>query len=73
MRITERVESTWHYHLSHDNDFTRSLCGRRTMQTSLRLEQWDHTPRNYHIPERWCAECARLAGVESGVARRESD
>jgi hypothetical protein len=65
MKIVEGVESTWHYHLAPDDKPFMSLCRRRTMHTGLKLEQWDRTPPGYHIPEKWCAECARLAALGS--------
>jgi hypothetical protein len=63
--VTEGVEGYWHYHLSPAGAFTRSLCGRSTMRTSIRLDAWGKTPPDYHIPQKWCAECARLAGLAS--------
>ena len=58
-QITEGIESSWNYHISTD-DYTTSLCGKRTMLTSIPLLQWGFTPENYHIPESWCEECGKL-------------
>lgn len=67
MKITEGVESVWRYHLSLDHLASKGLCGARVMHTSIPLDRWGQTPPNYHIPEKWCAECARLAGIGAGI------
>ena len=56
MVIVEGIESTWHYHLA-DEDSYISYCGRKVMLTSIPLSNWNSTPENYHIPEKWCAKC----------------
>ncbi len=71
MKITEGIESTWHYHLSHDDNTEKSLCGRLTMHTSIPLDRWGKTPPNYHIPEKWCAECQRLAALGAAPMKRD--
>lgn len=58
-QVTEGVESTWYYHLS-DEDYTRGLCGARTMLCGLSLEQWGTVG---HLHERYCGECAKLAAL----------
>jgi hypothetical protein len=66
--VTEGISGMWFYHLSRDNEFTRSLCGVQTMRTSIPLERWGRTPKGYHIHEKWCPRChgARIAR-EQGV------
>jgi len=67
MRVVEGVESTWHYHLRDDeqspNGNRAALCGARVMQTQIPLDYWGKTPKDYHLPEKWCGECARLAAL----------
>lgn len=40
--VTEGVESTWHYHLSYQSKFSKSLCGITVMHTSLPLDAWGY-------------------------------
>lgn len=68
MRIAEGISGTWHYHLRDEDDSKPNaaklaLCGAAVMQTQIPLEYWDKTPPNYHLPEKWCATCERLAAL----------
>ena len=57
MKIVEGVEGFWHYHLARDGE-KKALCGNeRVMETSIPLSAWNSTPKDYHIPEKWCKEC----------------
>lgn len=56
--VTEGVEGYWHYHLSHEQTFTKSLCGKQTMPTHLSLKQWGIVT---HLRERYCKDCKELA------------
>ena len=60
MMIKEGVEGTWYYHLADDDSYS-AYCGRLVMHTSISLISWDTTPKDYHIPERWCKKCEKLA------------
>ena len=73
--ISETRTSTWHYHLreipegeepNHNGlpTGTKALCGNDNLgwDTQIPLERWGHKS---HIPTGWCAECARLAGLEA--------
>ena len=68
MRITEGISSMWHYHLSRDDKFTEGLCGAKTMQTSMNLDQWG-IPFGEHFPKKptWCKECGDRAKKEVGT------
>jgi hypothetical protein len=57
--ITEGVAGYWFYHISEKNKFTKSLCGKDTMRTSIPLEQWN-IKGDGHIPEKYCKECERI-------------
>jgi len=59
LEIVEGVESTWYYHLSKKDNFTRSLCGARTMITSILPNSWGF--RSPHIRQRYCKKCEELA------------
>ena len=63
MKVTEGISGYWHYHLSQDGKFT-GLCGARTMDTSLKLEDWGLQNWGEHFPKRptFCKECDRLNG-----------
>lgn len=67
LRVVEGVAGTWFYHLREDpepvNLLKRALCGAEVMVTQISLSAWDKTPKNYHIPERWCQVCGKLAGL----------
>ena len=61
--VTEGIESYWHYHLSVRCAYTRSLCGRRTMQTSLPLSQFGKgkaAPPISRLSGHWCEQCQQL-------------
>lgn len=59
--ITEGVSGVWFYHWSEPANFTRSLCGKWTMKTSLRPEHWGIRCGNERITYKWCEECVNLA------------
>jgi len=62
--ITEGVEGYWHYHLSHAEKTSKSLCGKTTMQTDMSMEQWGSVGE---LRERYCGECmliSKLRGKE---------
>jgi hypothetical protein len=63
--ITEGIAGRWHYHLREAGKLIGpALCGAEVMHTSIPLTYWNKTPKNYHLPEKWCEECATLAGLE---------
>jgi hypothetical protein len=33
------------------------------MHTQIPLDYWDKTPKDYHLPEKWCKECSRLTAL----------
>ncbi len=55
--ITEGVEGYYVYHFSKPESFTRSLCGKPTMKTSLSMSQWGQVG---HLKERYCKECENI-------------
>jgi hypothetical protein len=59
--VTEGVESTWHYHVSHVDSRTVALCGATVMRTEIPLSAWG--VRTEHLRERYCARCAWAAGL----------
>lgn len=61
--VTEDVEKCRFYHLSHRKNFTRSLCGKSTMITSLPLSEWGKAG---NLNERYCQECTRI-GKNGGI------
>lgn len=67
MRVVEGITGYWFYHLRDDTDpnhlLLPALCGAKVMPASIKLESWGKTPENYHIPEKWCKECPRLAAL----------
>lgn len=60
--IVEGISGVWHYHLAHPATFTRSLCGRQTMKTSMNLEQWGSRG---HLNETWCKRCQDRAAMKA--------
>ena len=56
--VTEGIESTWYYHISLEDKPIRSLCGKRTMRTSLPVKSWGIVTE--HIGEKYCSECKKL-------------
>ena len=65
-RVTEGTYGMWHYHISvsEDKKFTRSLCGKPAMITSIELSGFGK-PFGDQFPKKptWCAECAKLAKI----------
>lgn len=62
LRIVEGVSGVWFYHLqSEDCAPGLSLCHKQVMKRELRLSYWGKTPKNYHIPEKWCTQCPEIA------------
>lgn len=57
LNVTEGIAGMWHYHLSFPGPGHTSLCGKRTMRTSISLSNWGVSG---HLRETWCAECANL-------------
>jgi hypothetical protein len=59
MRIVEEVIGYWHYHLSSDDK--SALCGNTdVMNTLIPVSYWNKTPKDYHIPEKWCKKCDEI-------------
>lgn len=69
MIVTEGVESTFHYHLSPDTDPRMGYCGRRTFRTNIPVKAWGAED---HLPSKWCAECAHLAGLKTSHPKDSS-
>ncbi len=61
--IKEGISGVWYYHLAKTDEYT-SLCGTLVMHTSIPLAAWDCTPKDYHIPEKWCEKCKKIAEVD---------
>jgi hypothetical protein len=62
LKISEGISGVYFYHLSTAKHSERSLCGRRTMPTSIPIKAWGHY--NGHLKERYCAECEKLGGLK---------
>lgn len=62
LAIVEGVAGNWHYHLRRSSTGP-ALCGARVMRTELPISYWARTPVNYHLPEKWCGECADRGGL----------
>jgi len=61
--VTEGIEGCWHYHFSYPGTFTKALCGRVVMVTSLPVSSWGKVS---HLRERYCQECATRKTEEEG-------
>lgn len=59
--ITEGISSTQHFHWSRPDERWESLCGARTMPTSMRANGWGFITR---LKERYCEECGSLRRAE---------
>ena len=57
--ITEGVQGIWYYHLSYPETFTKSLCDKNTMRTSVSIENWGISGLN--TPDKWCSKCEHIA------------
>lgn len=69
LRVVEGISGIWFYHLQSDTCKPGlSLCNKQVMRRNVRLEYWGKTPKDYHIPEKWCRECPRIA-EERGLGR----
>lgn len=68
--VVEGAEGVWSYHLARPGTL-KALCGRTRpmMATGIPLEGWGH--RSGHLPERYCAACAKIA-QDLGVALGEA-
>jgi hypothetical protein len=55
--ITEGIEGYWHYHISHEKSFTKSLCGKQTMKCNLPEKGWGVKS---HLRERYCSDCINI-------------
>lgn len=58
IHVTEGVSGYYSYHLSELGINAKSLCGAKTMLTSVPLASWG---AKGHLNEKYCAECAQLA------------
>ena len=58
--ITEGIHGYWFYHISEKDKFTKSLCGKDTMKTSIPLEQQNKLNGDGHIPVKYCKECDEI-------------
>jgi hypothetical protein len=62
-KIVEGIMGQLHYHLAMANaDGYHSLCGKDTMNRSVRIDSWGFYPK--HMPTSYCKECERMA-IES--------
>lgn len=55
--VAESVHGTYFYHLARQNATAQSLCGARTMATSMELSQWGGRG---HLNERYCTDCVQI-------------
>jgi hypothetical protein len=72
LHVTEGIGGVWHYHLSEAGTNATSLCGAKTMNTSIPLASWG---ARGHLKEGWCVKCATLgvhalqsAGIQTDLA-----
>ena len=68
IHITEAISGVWFYHLSDVGTNAKSLCGARTMYTSMQLSQWG---KSGHLGERYCKVCAGHAGLPLVTTSRD--
>lgn len=66
LHITEGIYGMWFYHLSEQGENSKSLCGARTMHTSIPLSAWGFRG---HLNERYCKQCEGL-GADSATERK---
>jgi hypothetical protein len=55
-QITEHVSGNWSYHISMNDFYSKSLCGKDVMVTSMNFSQWGIKVN--HIPETYCKVCS---------------
>lgn len=61
LAVGEEVSSHSHYHLHRSGSGIQALCGANIMRTRIPTQAWG---TKTHLKERYCVECAALAGVE---------
>jgi hypothetical protein len=68
--VGEGLLGNWRYHLHHPGSPVQALCGTSIMRTRIPLEAWGVTTE---LHERYCAECAALAGerLANAIQRAE--
>jgi hypothetical protein len=59
LSVGEGVLGHWHYHLHTPGKSTQALCGSPIMPTGISVQAWGIKT---HLNERYCAECAAIAG-----------
>lgn len=66
LQVVEGISGYWFYHLSNTTP-AHALCGAHTMYTAVPLSAWGCIG---HLHERYCAECARLAGLDTAAVAK---
>ena len=56
--VTESIMGTWHYHISSKDNQTKSLCGKDTMTSNMKIQDWGSEPT--HVPYSWCTHCDHI-------------
>ena len=60
--VCEGIAGMWSYHLRDAGSKEyRGFCGAETMDRTVPVTYWGQTPKNYHIPEKWCRVCQQKA------------
>jgi hypothetical protein len=59
LSVGEGVLGHWHYHLHSPGKSTQALCGSPIMPTGISVQAWGIKT---HLNERYCVECAAIAG-----------
>ena len=62
--ITEGVEGTWHYHISKNDNQSKSLCGETTIYSNMSFDDWGMKPT--HIPYSFCNKCKKKMDKKNG-------
>jgi hypothetical protein len=65
LMVGEGILGNWRYHLHHPGSPVQALCGAHIMRTQIPLAAWGVTTE---LHERYCAECAALAGERLAIA-----
>jgi hypothetical protein len=61
LAVGEEVSGHWRYHLHRSGSGIQALCGANIMRTRIPTQAWGVKT---HLNERYCVECAALAGNE---------
>ncbi len=77
--ISETGTSSWHYHLREIGKEGVKLSGGMDLYALCGKELgWDtemplscYGESGHHVPENWCKECAKIAGIKTEEPKKE--